>query len=314
MHIVGYADPWSVAPGETVGIVGESGCGKTMAAMSIIRLLPGPPGRIVGGSIKLDAKDLTQLAESEMRDIRGNEISMIFQEPMTSLNPVYTVGDQISEAVQLHQNVGGRKAGERAVEMMRLVGIPSPEKRVRDYPHQMSGGMRQRVMIAMALALEPAVLIADEPTTALDVTTQAQILKLLRELQERYRLAVMFITHDFGVVSEIADEIAVMRHGELVEHGPAGRVLGQPAHAYTKQLLAAVPSLVLGPGCDCGAQCTDEGTYRPGISRGDHRNLPAAYRQLEASAAPAAAFQHAGDAAHRSSLAHRGRAQDNCER
>jgi len=233
----------AIAPGRTLGVVGESGCGKSVTALSVMRLID-RPGRIEpGGRILFGERDLVQLDEDELEKIRGNEISMIFQEPMTSLNPVYTVGDQISEAVQLHQRVGRRKADQRAVEMMRLVGIPSPEKRVRDYPHQMSGGMRQRVMIAMALSCNPKLLIADEPTTALDVTIQAQILELMKDLRDRLGMAIMLITHDLGVVAEMADDVAVMYAGRIVERGPVESIFRTPQHPYTEALLHSIPVL-----------------------------------------------------------------------
>jgi oligopeptide/dipeptide ABC transporter ATP-binding protein len=233
----------AIAPGRTLGVVGESGCGKSVTALSVMRLID-RPGRIEPGSrILFDGRDLVQLDEDELQKIRGNEISMIFQEPMTSLNPVYTVGDQISEAVQLHQKVSRRQADERAVEMMRLVGIPSPEKRVRDYPHQMSGGMRQRVMIAMALSCNPKLLIADEPTTALDVTIQAQILELMKDLRDRLGMAIMLITHDLGVVAEMADDVAVMYAGRVVERGPVESIFNTPQHPYTEALLHSIPVL-----------------------------------------------------------------------
>src|SRR5690348_5049950 len=210
----------AVEQGRTLGVVGESGCGKTVTSLSIMRLVD-PPGRIEPGSkILFEGRDLATADEDELRELRGNEISMIFQEPMTSLNPVYAVGDQIAEAVRLHQGVGQRAALDRAVEMLKLVGIPSPERRIKDYPHQMSGGMRQRVMIAMALCCDPKLLIADEPTTALDVTIQAQILELMKELRDRLGMAIMLITHDLGVVAEMADEVAVMYAGRVVETGP----------------------------------------------------------------------------------------------
>jgi len=233
----------SLAPGSTLGVVGESGCGKSVTALSVMRLID-RPGRIEPGSkILFGERDLVQLEEGDLEGIRGNEISMIFQEPMTSLNPVYTVGDQIAEAVQLHQKVGPRKAAARAVEMMRLVGIPSPEKRVRDYPHQMSGGMRQRVMIAMALSCNPKLLIADEPTTALDVTIQAQILELMKELRDRLGMAMMLITHDLGVVAEMADDVAVMYAGRVVERGPVEAIFKSPQHPYTEALMHSIPVL-----------------------------------------------------------------------
>jgi len=230
-----------LAAGGTLGVVGESGSGKSVTALSIMRLVE-RPGRVEPGSrIVFEGRDLAQLSEDEMSAIRGNEISMIFQEPMTSLNPVFTVGNQIAEAVQLHQGLGKRDAIARAVEMMRLVGIPSAERRVDDYPHQMSGGMRQRVMIAMALACNPKLLIADEPTTALDVTVQAQILELMKDLRERLGMAILLITHDLGVVAEMVDEVAVMYAGRIVERGPVADVFAEPQHPYTEALLRSIP-------------------------------------------------------------------------
>jgi oligopeptide/dipeptide ABC transporter ATP-binding protein len=229
--------------GKTLCLVGESGSGKSVTALSIMRLID-RPGRIMPESeIRLQGRDLAGATEDELQEIRGNEISMIFQEPMTSLNPVYTVGEQIAEAVRLHQRVDQRQARERAIEMMRLVGIPSPERRVRDHPHQLSGGMRQRVMIAMALACDPTLLIADEPTTALDVTIQAQILELMKDLRDRLGMAILLITHDLGVVAEMADEVAVMYAGQIVERGTVGDVFRSPQHPYTEALLHAIPVL-----------------------------------------------------------------------
>src|ERR1039458_8467207 len=228
--------------GETLGIVGESGCGKSVTAMSILRLIQEPPGKIAG-SIRFDGRDLLKLSEPEMRDIRGNSISMIFQEPMTSLNPVLTVGRQIGETVQLHQGMNARQAEKKAVEMLTLVGIPAPARRVREYPHQLSGGMRQRVMIAMALACNPKLLIADEPTTALDVTIQAQILDLMRDLKQRLGSAIMLITHDLGVVAEMAERVVVMYAGRKVEEATVNEIFARPLHPYTRGLLGAVPKL-----------------------------------------------------------------------
>ena len=234
---------FDIAQGGTLGVVGESGCGKSVTALSVMRLVD-RPGRIAEDSrIIFEGHDLAKLEESELEKIRGNEISMIFQEPMTSLNPVFTVGDQIAEAVQLHQNVGPRNAMERAVEMMQLVGIPSPAQRVHDYPHQLSGGMRQRVMIAMALSCNPKLLIADEPTTALDVTVQAQILELMKELRERLGMAILLITHDLGVIAEMVDEVVVMYAGRVVERGPVADVFASPQHPYTESLLDSIPLL-----------------------------------------------------------------------
>ncbi len=232
-----------IRPGRTLGVVGESGSGKSVTALSIMRLID-PPGRIEPRSrIVFEGRDLAALREEAMEDIRGNEISMIFQEPMTSLNPVFTVGDQIAEAVQLHERSRARQALERAVEMMALVGIPEPRRRVHDYPHQMSGGMRQRVMIAMALSCDPKLLIADEPTTALDVTIQAQILELMKDLRDRLGMSIMLITHDLGVVAEMAEDVAVMYAGRIVERGPVAEVFGSPQHPYTEALLHSIPLL-----------------------------------------------------------------------
>jgi peptide/nickel transport system ATP-binding protein len=226
----------------TLGVVGESGCGKSVTALSVMRLIADPPGRIAGGHIRYDGKDLLALPEEKMREIRGNRIAMIFQEPMTSLNPVFTVGEQVAEAVRLHQKKNKREALAVAVEMFRKVGIPSPEDRVHAYPHQLSGGMRQRVMIAMALACRPDLLIADEPTTALDVTIQAQILDLLRQLQSELGMAILLITHDLGVVAETCAEVVVMYAGRIVERAPTDTLFALPRHHYTAGLLRSVPS------------------------------------------------------------------------
>jgi peptide/nickel transport system ATP-binding protein/oligopeptide transport system ATP-binding protein len=236
---------FSIASGKTLGLVGESGSGKSVTSLSVLRLVERAGGRIDEGSILLKRQggpvDLTQLPENQMRRIRGNDVAMIFQEPMTSLDPVWTVGSQIGEAVRLHQGVSRREARSRAVDMLRMVGIPAPEKRVDDYPHQMSGGMRQRVMIAIALSCRPSLLIADEPTTALDVTIQAQILDLIAKLQSDIGMSVLFITHNLGVIAQIADDVAVMYAGRSVEQGPVRRIFADPRHPYTQGLLNSIP-------------------------------------------------------------------------
>src|SRR5215469_8312441 len=231
-----------VDEGETLAIVGESGCGKSVTSMSLMRLIPEPPGKI-SGAIRFRGKDLLKLSDREMREIRGNDISMIFQEPMTSLNPVLTVGRQIGETLRLHQRLDRDAAEKRAVELLALVGIPEPARRVREYPHQLSGGMRQRVMIAISLACNPRLLIADEPTTALDVTIQAQILQLMLDLKRRVGAAVILITHDLGVVAEVAERVMVMYAGRKVEEAPVAELFRSPRHPYTRGLLSAVPKL-----------------------------------------------------------------------
>ena len=233
--------------GKTVGIVGESGCGKSVTSLSIMRLIPSPPGKIVSGEILFNGKNLLNLSMEQMRKIRGNEISMIFQEPMTSLNPVFTIGNQLVEAIRLHQDLSKSAAVEKAIESLKLVGIPAPDKRIKDYPHQLSGGMRQRVMIAMALSCNPHILIADEPTTAIDVTIQAQILDLLRDLQQKVGMAIMLITHDLGVVAEMAHEVVVMYAGRVVERAPVHELFANPKHPYTQGLLNSIPVLSKDP-------------------------------------------------------------------
>ncbi len=242
---------FSVRRGETLAIVGESGCGKSVTALSIMRLVPDPPGRIVGGSVMLEGTDLLGLDDDEMRQIRGNRISMIFQEPMTSLNPVMRIGDQITEAVRLHRPMNQKEAWDQAVEMLRLVRIPVPERRAQEYPHQLSGGMRQRAMIAMALACRPALLIADEPTTALDVTIQAQILALVLDLQKQLGMGLILITHDLGVVAQTAQRVIVMYAGRKVEEADVETLFESPRHPYTRGLMASIPAVPsLGPKAD----------------------------------------------------------------
>lgn len=234
---------FKIKEGETVGVVGESGCGKSVTSMSLMRLIPNPPGKIVDGDILFEGKSVVNMSEDEMRDIRGNKISVIFQEPMTSLNPVFTVGKQIGEAVVLHQKLSKEEARAKAVEMLKLVGIPRAEEIVDAYPHELSGGMRQRVMIAMALSCNPKLLIADEPTTALDVTIQAQILDLMRNLKEKLNTSIMLITHDLGVIAEMADYVVVMYAGKVAEEAPVRELFADPMHPYTKGLLKSKPSL-----------------------------------------------------------------------
>lgn len=231
--------------GETLAIVGESGCGKSVTSQSIMRLIPSPPGRIAGGAVLFKGKDLTKLKESEMRDIRGADISMIFQDPMTALNPTITIGEQIIEGIMQHETISRQDARKKALEMLNLVGIPNPTERLKHYPHQFSGGMRQRIVIAMALVCEPEVLIADEPTTALDVTIQAQILDLFKDIQKKTGVSIIIITHDLGVVAQVADRIAVMYAGKIVEAGERREIFYNPQHPYTKGLLNSVPRLDL---------------------------------------------------------------------
>ncbi len=227
--------------GETLGIVGESGCGKSVSALSIMRLIPDPPGKIVGGQILFKGKDIVKMSEKQMRDIRGNDIGMIFQEPMTSLNPVFTCGDQIEEVIMLHQNLDKKQAKEKAIEMLKLVGIPAPEQRYNEYPHQLSGGMRQRVMIAIALACNPEILIADEPTTAQREILQAQILELINKLQKEMGMGVIMITHDLGVIAEVSNKVCVMYASKVVEYGPVREIFKNPKHPYTIGLMNSIP-------------------------------------------------------------------------
>lgn len=254
----------TVSRGRTVAVVGESGCGKTLTALSILRLLP-PAGRIAGGRILFEGRDLLRLSPHELRAVRGDRIAMVFQEPMASLNPLLTIEQQVGEGLRLHRRFSRRAARERAVALLRRVGLPAPEQRCREYPHQLSGGMRQRVMIAAALACEPELLIADEPTTALDVTVQAQILALLAGLQRERGMAMLFITHDLGVVARIADEVCVMYAGRLVERGPTAALLSAPRHPYTQALLRSLPRLT-GPGPDV---CSGVGRRRLPVIAGE---------------------------------------------
>jgi oligopeptide/dipeptide ABC transporter ATP-binding protein len=234
---------FSLQPGEILGVVGESGCGKSITSLSVMRLVPRPPARFASGSIRYKGRDLLKVSEREMRHIRGNDISMIFQDPMSSLNPGLTVGDQLTEAIVLHQQLSARAALDRAVEMLNLVHIPEPHRRLSEYPHQLSGGMRQRVMIAIALSCTPSILIADEPTTALDVTIQAQILTLMEEIRDKLRTAIILITHDLGVIAEMADRVLVMYAGRKVEEAPVVELFENPRHPYTRGLMSSVPRL-----------------------------------------------------------------------
>ena len=234
---------WDLQPGETLGLVGESGCGKSVTALSLLRLIPNPPGKIVQGEILFEGEDILKKSMSDMRDIRGNSIAMIFQEPMTSLNPVLTIGHQITEVLDIHLSVTENEKHDRAIELLELVGIPDPENRLNDYPHQFSGGMRQRAMIAMALACNPKILLADEPTTALDVTIQAQILDVINASSKKLGTAVVLITHNLGVVARYADRVNVMYAGQIIERGTAEAIFSNPLHAYTKGLMSSVPRL-----------------------------------------------------------------------
>jgi peptide/nickel transport system ATP-binding protein len=303
---------FSVRRGETLAIVGESGCGKSVTALSIMRLVPDPPGRIVGGSVALEGTDVLALDEVEMRAIRGNRISMIFQEPMTSLNPVMRIGDQITEAVRLHREISAKDAWKKAVEMLRLVRIPEPERRVHEYPHQLSGGMRQRAMIAMALACRPALLIADEPTTALDVTIQAQILALIVDLQKELGTGLILITHDLGVVAQTAQRVIVMYAGKKVEEASVEALFENPRHPYTRGLMASMPAVLsfgqktdarlteipgmvpsltnLPPGCAFAPRCTlaiDKCRAEfPPLENWGNNHFAACWRAAETAAAP----------------------------
>ena len=239
-----------LAPGETLGIVGESGCGKSMTALSIMQLIPVPPGNISGGQILLNDTDLLQLSESRMQDIRGNDISMIFQEPMTSLNPVFTIGTQVSENIRRHQSATRLEARDKTIQILEAVGIPAPEVRIKQYPHELSGGMRQRIMIAMAISCQPKVLISDEPTTALDVTIQAQIFDLLRQIQKEMETSIILITHDMSVIAEFANRVVVMYAGSKVEEGMVRDIIDSPRHPYTKGLINCIPFLKKDPGTE----------------------------------------------------------------
>ena len=237
---------FSIAPGELLGVVGESGSGKSVTMMSLMGLLPSPPARVIGGSILYDGREVREMSERELRDLRGGDIGFVFQDPMTSLNPVFTVGYQLVEPIRVHLGLSKAAARQRAAELLRMVGIPDAEKRLDSYPHEFSGGMRQRVMIAMALSCDPKVLIADEPTTALDVTIQAQILEIVRELRHRLGMGIIWITHDLGLVAGIADRVMVMYAGFVVEHGPVAEIFANPQHPYTRALLGTVPNVSAG--------------------------------------------------------------------
>ncbi len=234
---------FDVMPGDTLGIVGESGCGKTVTSLALLGLVPTPPGRIVGGAIRLNGRDIVGLSDSEMRGIRGRDVAMIFQEPMTALNPVFSIGSQMTEVLRRHKGLTRMQAREAAIEMLATVGIAAPGKRIDEYPHQLSGGMRQRVMIAMALSCGPRLLVADEPTTALDVTTQAQVMEQIVRLQDQFHMAVILITHDLGVVAESCRDVLVMYCGEVIEHAPVARLFARPRHPYTRGLMNSIPRI-----------------------------------------------------------------------
>lgn len=290
-----------VNAGETLGVVGESGCGKSITALAVMGLIPMPPGRIAGGAIRLNGENLVGASDARLRQLRGADVAMIFQEPMTSLNPVFTVGDQIAEAIMLHQKVSRDQAFKDAIALLDRVGIPSPDSRARDYPHQLSGGMRQRVMIAMAVSCRPKVLIADEPTTALDVTVQAQIFDLLNEIQRDFGAAIILITHDMGAISEMADRVAVMYAGRVIEEAKADDVLDHPQHPYARGLISCIPALgkddtelreipgvvpplhLLGEGCAFAERCAhaEDRCLREKPLLVDHRHHPAACHAVE---------------------------------
>jgi peptide/nickel transport system ATP-binding protein len=290
---------FSIEPGRTLGIVGESGCGKSVTALSIMGLLPQPPGRVAAGEILFEGKDLLKLSGEQMRELRGDRLAMIFQEPMSSLNPAFTIGEQVAEGLLRHRKIDKKEATARAIEMLRQVRIPSPERRYHDFPHRLSGGMRQRAMIAMALACKPKLLICDEPTTALDVTIQAQILDLMRTLREETGTAIILITHDLGVVAELADEVAVMYAGRIVEHAPVARLFVEPQHPYTIGLLGSIPKLhlqqarlaaiegqvpnplAMPSGCRFRARCpfaVERCREEPALSRIEHAHAAACWR------------------------------------
>jgi len=304
---------WEIFPGKTLGVLGESGCGKSVTALSIMGLIPNPPGQIIGGSVLFEGQDMLKLSAAQMRRIRGNKLAMIFQEPMTALNPVYTIGDQIGETYITHQDSSRQQAVDQSINMLQLVGIPAPEKRVHEYPHQLSGGMRQRAMIAMAMACRPALLIADEPTTALDVTIQAQILDLMLDLQEELGMSLMMITHDLGVIAEVSDQVVVMYAGEVVEYAPIDTLFLDPRHPYTigligsipklgakfdngkqplKEISGLVPNLIrLPPGCLFAPRC-DRAMERCRLKRPPLFSLEQGYPRIKMKIKPDTGFKH----------------------